>query len=317
MAVNVRITKPMVDGPRSRAGLLERIGNTPLIRLKHIASHLPDSVEIYAKAEWYNPGGSVKDRPAAEILRQGLIGGRLDGGQVLLDSTSGNMGISYSTLGAALGVQVSLAIPANVSRQRLQILRALGAELTLTDPLEGTDGAREAAAGIAASHPGRFFYADQYNNPANWQAHYRTTGPEIDTQTEGRITHFVAGLGTTGTLVGTGRYLKQTVPGVRLVAVQPDGPLHGIEGLKHLPTSPTPGIFDAALPDEVLEVRTEEAYDMCRRLAREEGLLAGVSAAAAACAALEVASTLESAVVVALFPDSALKYLDEPFWSQG
>jgi cysteine synthase B len=298
-------------------GALGQVGGTPLIRLQRLTAGLPPGAEVFAKAEWMNPSGSVKDRPAAWILNRAIEDGRLADGRILLDSTSGNMGIAYATFAAGIGVRVHLAIPANASPERIAMLRALGADLTLTDPTEGSDGARTVAAKMAAEDPARYFYADQYGHPANWEAHFHTTGPEIAKQTEGRITHFVAGLGTTGTITGAGRYLRQTVPGVRIVGVQPATPLHGLEGLKHLATSPVPPIFDPAVVDEMIEVETEQAYDMARRIAREEGLLVGVSAAAAAVASLELARRLEHAVVVAVFPDSGLKYLGLDFWSRG
>ena len=297
--------------------LLDRVGRTPLIRLARVVSGISPSVEVYAKAEWFNPSGSVKDRPAASILRHAVERGELNSGRILLDATSGNMGIAYACLGAALGIRSRLAIPANANRQRLTMLRALGAELELTDPLEGTDGARAVASELASRDPGLYYFADQYANPANWQAHFESTGPEIVEQTNSRLTHFIAGLGTTGTMVGTGRYLRQALPDARLVAVQPDGPMHGLEGLKHLPTSHVPPIHDRALPDETVGVSTEEAYAMALRLAREEGLLVSVSAAAAAVAALRLAERLQSGVLVVLFPDAASKYLDEPFWRGG
>ena len=297
------------------ASPFDRVGHTPLLRLRLIERELPEAVEIYAKAEWHNPSGSVKDRPAAWILKAALAQGQLGPDRPLLDSTSGNMGIAYATLAAALGLRVHLAIPANANRQRLAILRALGAELTLTDPSEGTDGARQTAAEIVERQPGRFFYADQYSHPANWRSHFESTGPEIAAQTEGRLTHFVAGMGTTGTIVGTGRYLRQAAPGVQVIGVQPATPLHGLEGLKHLPTSLTPAIYDSSSHDSLILVDTEAAYAMARRLAREEGLLVGVSAAAAAVAALDVGRRLAYGVIVVLFPDSGLKYMDEPFWS--
>jgi cysteine synthase B len=299
----------------ARPGLLSLIGETPLLRLERISAHLAPGVSLVAKAEWFNPGGSVKDRPAAAILQHALDAGLLGQGRTLLDSTSGNMGISYATLATSLGLRVCLAVPANASPERLAILRAHGVELHLTDPTEGSDGARRVAAELARQEPNRFYFADQYGNPANWQSHYHTTGPEILRQTRGQVTHFVAGLGTTGTMTGVGRFLRQAVPDVRLVAVQPDGPMHGLEGLKHLPTALVPEIYDPHLADETVVVDTEAAYAMARRLARLEGLLVGVSAAAAADAALRVAERLETGTVVVIFPDSGLKYLGAPFWS--
>lgn len=295
-------------------GLLGAVGNTPLINLQRLSS---TPVEIYAKAEWHNPSGSVKDRPAASILREALHSGELGNGRCLLDSTSGNMGIAYATLSASIEVPVHLTLPANANDARKGILNALGAQITLTDPLEGSDGARHVAAALAAENPDRYYYADQYSNPANWRAHFETTGPEILSDTDGRVTHFVAGLGTTGTVVGTGRYLKEAAPEVQIVAFQPESPLHGLEGLKNLPSSEVPEIFDPLLPDEILEIKTEDAYAMARRLAREEGLLVGPSSAAAAVAALALAEQIDSGVIVALFADSGLKYLDLPFWNEG
>jgi cysteine synthase B len=294
--------------------LWSTIGNTPLIRFQRLTEDLPEAVEIYGKAEWFNPGGSVKDRPAAAILSRALSNGLLRDDRVFLDSTSGNMGIAYATLGAPLGVRVHLAIPSNAGLERLTILRALGAELTLTNPLEGSEGARVVAAEMAAENPSLYYYANQYSNPANWQAHYTTTGPEIVSQTHGRVTHFVAGLGTTGTLMGTGRYLREILPKIHLAAVQPDGPIHGLEGLKHLPTSNVPEIYEPTLPDETVRVNTEEAYEIARRLGKEEGLFVGISAAAAVVAALNLAKRIEVGVFVVLLPDSGMKYLHQPVW---
>lgn len=296
---------------------LRSVGNTPLIKLRNITSHLPDGVHVFAKAEWFNPSGSVKDRPAAGIISHALEAGLLHEGRILLDSTSGNMGIAYATLAAPLGIKTHLTLPSNVSQTRKEILQALGAEITLTDPLEGTDGARAVARKMAAEEEERYFFADQYNNPANWKAHFATTGPEIWAQTGGAVTHFVAGLGTTGTFMGAGRYLRGQDSSIRLVAFEPESPLHGLEGLKHFPSSEVPEIYDHNLRDERLLVKTEHGYDMARRLAREEGLLVGVSSAAAAIAALNIAGELESGIVVTVFPDSGLKYLDEPFWSNA
>lgn len=286
------------------------VGNTPLLPLNKLSPGVP----IFAKAEWFNPGGSIKDRPALNIIRAALSAGELDGGRRLLDSTSGNMGISYATLGVAMGIPVTLAIPANASPERIKILRALGAELILSDPLEGSDGAIRVAQQLAAEEPGKYYYADQYNNPANWQAHYRFTGPEIVEQTGGRVTHFIAGLGTSGTLMGIGRYLRQYNPGVQILAVQPDSSFHGLEGLKHMPTAIQPGIYDENFPDQILEISTEAAYEMTLRLAREEGLFVGFSSGAAAVAAVQVAARLERGVVVTVFPDAGYKYLSENFW---
>jgi cysteine synthase B len=294
------------------------VGNTPLLSFRRITQHLPDSVAIYAKAEWMNPGGSIKDRAAANIIRQAELSGELRPGMTILDSTSGNTGIAYAMIGAAKGYGVMLYLPANASPERIAILKAYGAELVLTDPLEGSDGALRAVRERVAAEPDQYFYANQYNNPANWQAHYHSTGIEIWQQTDGMVTHFVAGLGTTGTLMGTGRRLKEYDPAVQVIALQPDSPFNGLEGMKHIPTAIKPGIYDETLPDHILEINTEETYAMARRLAREEGYLVGISAAAAMVGALKVAEAAaaahEAAVVVTIFPDNAYKYLSEKFW---
>jgi cysteine synthase B len=292
------------------------MGNTPLLRLRRVVAGISPGVSVLGKAEWFNPGGSVKDRPALNIIRQAVDCGRLTREKTLIDATSGNTGIGYALVGAALGYRVKLVLPANVSPERITILRAYGAELLFTDPLEGIDGAIHMARAIVAAEPDRYFYADQYSNPANWEAHYYTTGPEIWQQTAGQITHFVAGLGTSGTMMGVGRYLRVMKPEVRLVSVQPDGPLHGLEGLKHMQTATTPPIFEPGLVDENREVRTGDAYGMGRRLAREEGLFVGVSAAAAVVAALSVARELDRGVVVAVLPDGGYKYMSEKFWTE-
>ncbi|MEP7137896.1 MAG: cysteine synthase family protein, partial [Chloroflexota bacterium] len=264
---------------------------------------------------WFNPGGSVKDRPALNIIQTALMNGDLGNGKRLLDSTSGNMGISYATFGAALGIPVTIAIPANASPERMSILKALGAELILTDPLEGSDGAILKARELAAEHPDLYWYANQYNNDANWQAHYKSTGPEIFCQTKEQVTHFVAGLGTSGTLMGTGKYLREQLPNVKIIAFQPDAPFHGLEGLKHMPSAIKPGIYEESFADEQLEVKTEAAHEMVKRLAREEGLFVGISSGAAAVAALQVASQLDEGVVVTVFPDAGYKYLsDKNLW---
>ncbi|RPI34169.1 MAG: cysteine synthase family protein [Chloroflexota bacterium] len=298
-------------------GLEATVGNTPLLPLRRIGAHLAPGVQVFAKAEWFNPGGSVKDRPALHILRSAIAAGSLAGGKRLLDSTSGNMGIAYATLGAALDVPITLVIPANASPERIAILRALGAELILSDPLEGADGAIRVARRMAKEQPELYFYANQYDNPACWQAHYFTTGPEIARQTENRLTHFVAGLGTSGTMTGVARYLRQCIDGVQMIAVQPDSAFHGLEGLKHMETAIQPGIFDPTLIDRTLEISTEEAYASVQKLARQEGLFVGVSSGAAAAAALKVAEALEQGVVVAVFPDAGYKYLSEKALWEG
>jgi cysteine synthase B len=300
-----------------RPALWDLVGNTPIIPLDRIFDgRIPEGVRILAKAEWFNPSGSVKDRPAASILEQALMNGHLTGDRVFLDSTSGNMGISYATLGAALGIPIHLAIPENATPERLTILRAYGVRLTLTDPLEGSEGAHEAALEMASLHPERYFYADQYSNPANWQAHFNTTGPELFEQTHGEITHFVAGMGTTGTITGTGRYLKECDASIQIVGVQPDSPFHGLEGLKHLPTEGSPEIYDPSVVDEIRLIGTEPSYDMLMQLTTKEGLFVGVSAAAAVLAAYQLATELTCGSIVVLLPDSGMKYLSQPFWRQ-
>lgn len=296
-------------------GLPAHVGDTPLLPLRRLGRELSSRVKIFAKAEWFNPGGSVKDRPALNIIQTALINGDLGHGKRLLDSTSGNMGISYATFGAVLGIPVTLALPASASSERISILKALGAEMVLTDPLEGSDGAILKAREMAAERPDLYWYANQYNNPANWQAHYLSTGPEILAQTNGQATHFVAGLGTSGTLMGTGRYLREQLPDVKILAFQPDAPFHGLEGLKHMPSAIRPGIYDESLAGNPLPVKTEAAYAMVIRLAREEGLFVGISSGAAAVAALQAASELDEGVVVTLFPDAGYKYLsDKSLW---
>ena len=284
------------------------------MRLRRFEKETP-GVELYAKAEWQNPGGSVKDRAAARMILDGEASGALVFGRTIIDATSGNTGIAYATVGAARGYKVQLCLPDNASRERKLILRALGAELVLTNPLEGTDGAIREARRLHAADPERYFYPDQYNNDANWRAHYDTTGAEIIEQTGGRLTHFVAGLGTSGTFMGTGRRLRHFNPAIRLISFQPNGPLHGLEGLKHMDSAIVPGIYDRTLADEDLRVDTETAYEMVRRLAREEGLLAGISSGGALAASLQVARRLTHGVVVTVFPDGAEKYLTEPFWN--
>lgn len=297
--------------------LTAHVGNTPLLPLRRVGRELSPQVKVFAKAEWFNPGGSVKDRPALNIIRTALANGNLGNGKRLLDSTSGNMGISYATFGATLGIPITLAVPASASSERIAILRALGAELILTDPTEGSDGAILTARQLAAEKPEVYWYANQYNNDANWQAHYRSTGPEILCQTDERVTHFVAGLGTSGTLIGTGRYLREQLPNVKIIGFQPDASFHGLEGLKHMPTAIKPGIFDPSFADETREIRTEDAHEMVLRLAREEGLFVGISSGAAAVAALRLATELQEGIVVTLFPDAGYKYLsDKSLWGE-
>jgi cysteine synthase B len=310
--LDYKVYQSDVDSP---ADLTAHVGNTPLLPLRRIGRKLSPRVKVFAKAEWFNPGGSVKDRPALNILQTALANGHLGNGKRLLDSTSGNMGISYATFGAVLGIPVTLVLPANASPERISILRAFGAELILTDPTEGSDGAIRTARKLAAEKPEQYWYANQYDNDANWQAHYKSTGPEILCQTDERITHFVAGLGTSGTLTGTGKYLREQLPNIKIIAFQPDSSFHGLEGLKHMPTAIKPGIYDPSFADETREVKTEDAHKMVLRLAREEGLFVGISSGAAAVAALSVAEGLEEGTVVTLFPDAGYKYLsDKSLW---
>ncbi len=295
--------------------LLDQIGNTPIIRLTRVAANLPASVEVYLKAEWFNPGGSVKDRSILRIIQDAERDGRLTPDRVILDSSSGNAGIAYAMIGAAKEYRVRLVIPENVSAERKAILRALGAQVEYTNPLEGSDGAIVAARALAAADPERYFFGDQYNNPSNPRAHYETTGPEIWQQTQGRVTHFVAGLGTSGTLVGAGRRLREYDPEVEAIAVEPDSGMHGIEGLKHMGSAIVPGIYDPSVHTHVISVRTEAAYAMARRLAAEEGLLVGQSTGAAVVGALAVAHSLLEGVVVAVAPDGGDRYLSTAMWA--
>lgn len=292
--------------------LLDQVGGTPLIRLQRVWP-ADSAVEVYVKAEGFNPGGSVKDRPALYIVADAMERGLLRGRRIL-DATSGNTGIAYAMIGAALGIGVTLCLPSNASIERQRMLRAFGAEVILTDPLEGTEGARHMAWELAERHPDRYWWADQYNNPANPRAHRETTGPEIWQQTQGRITHFVAGVGTSGTLMGTGSYLKSRNPAIQVIGVEPLEALHGLEGLKNMEAAELPGIFDPSWLDGRLYVPTEEAYAMVRRLAREEGLLAGGSGGANVVAALRVASQLREGVVVTLLPDNGTRYLSTAIW---
>ena len=298
-------------------GFLEAaVGNTPLIRLRRLTAGLPEGVEILAKAEFTNPGGSVKDRAALAMILAGERSGELTPEKTIIDATSGNTGIAYAMLGAARGYQVTLVLPKNASDARKKILRRFGADIIETDPMGGTDTAQIVARELAAKDPEKYFYPDQYNNEANWKAHYATTANEIWWQTNGRVTHFVAGLGTTGTFTGTSRRLKELSPGLRALSVQPASPLHGLEGLKHLETAIVPGIFDSGLAHEELFVDTEAGQAMTRRLAREEGLFVGPSSGANVHAAIEAAKKIEGeAVIVTVLCDGGGKYLEEQFWS--
>jgi cysteine synthase B len=311
---------PEAEMTRPGLSLLDRIGNTPLLRFDRLTTHLP-GVTLLGKAEWYNPGGSVKDRAAANIVAEGRRSGKFAIGKTLLDATSGNTGIAYAMLGAAEGFPVTLCMPTNVSAERKKILSAYGANIIYTNPDDGSDGAIRTARELAAKHPDLYFYADQYSNDANWQAHYRGTANEIWQQTEGRITHFVAMLGTSGTFMGTTRRLKELNPTIQCISLQPDSSFHGIEGAKHMASAIVPKIYDPALADENLEIATEDAYAMARRLSRECGVLLGISAAAGVYASLRVAEQLQprkqqEAVIVTILCDSGEKYLSERFWTE-
>ena len=300
--------------------VVDLIGHTPLLRLRKFERDCP-GVELYAKAEWQNPGGSVKDRPAARMIAEGERKGTLTPDKVILDATSGNTGIAYGMIGAARGYRVRLCVPSNVTPERKQILGTYGADLIYTDPMDGSDGAIREARRLYAEAPDRYFYPDQYNNDGNWQAHYETTGEEIIAQTNGRVTHFVAGLGTSGTFVGVGRRLRaferEQNRRIELVSVQPDSPLHGLEGLKHMDTAIVPGIYDRSLANEDLRIGTEAAYEMVRRLALEEGVLVGPSSGAALAAVLRVAKRIHDGVIVTVFCDGGERYLTQRFWNEA
>ncbi|MBI3405884.1 MAG: cysteine synthase family protein [Acidobacteria bacterium] len=309
-------TRPFRAAESEATSLFDLVGNTPLLRLDRIGREFPH-VEFFAKAEWQNPGGSVKDRPALWMIREGERTGALRPGKILIDATSGNTGIAFAMFGALRGYKVKLCLPENASVERKRILRAYGADLIETPADEGSDGAIRRARQIVAADPEKYFYPDQYNNPANWRAHYETTAEEIWRQTHGRLTHFVAALGTSGTFTGVTRRLKELNPRIRGISLQPDSGFHGLEGWKHMPTAIVPGIYDPALADENLLVRTEDSYSMVQRLAKEEGLLVSPSAGGALAGCFEVAEGIpksQSAVVVTIFADSAQKYLSERFW---
>jgi len=309
------LTRAVVVAANSApASLLDLIGNTPLIKLANLVEN--PRAEIYGKAEWANPGGSVKDRPALNMILEGERTGALTPDKTIIDSTSGNTGIAYAMIAAARGYRVKLCLPKNASEERKRILEAYGAELVLTDPLAGSDGAILVVREIVAADPDKYFYPDQYNNSANWRAHYETTGFEIFEQTGGRITHFIAGLGTSGTFIGTGRRLRELKPEVKLISMQPDSPFHGLEGLKHMETAIVPGIYDPALADEKVEVSTEEAHAMVKLLARREGWFVGISSGANVAAAIKVAERIDAGVIVTILSDDASRYLSEKFWEE-
>jgi cysteine synthase B len=317
------LSEPLQNGSQHSGfslgqSLRDRIGNTPLLHLDSLAADFP-GVTLLGKAEWLNPGGSVKDRAASNIVAEGHRRGLFTGNKILLDATSGNTGIAYAMLGAAEGFPVTLCMPENVSLERKQILRSYGANIVYTDPADGSDGAIRKARELQAQDPNKYFYADQYSNDANWQAHYLNTANEIWQQTLGRVTHFVSMLGTSGTFMGTTRRLKELNPNVRCISLQPDSAFHGIEGAKHMPSAIVPPIYDPKLADENLEIATEEAYVMARRMARKAGMLVGISAAAAVAGSLKIAHSLkknQQAVIVTILCDSGDKYLSERFWTE-
>jgi cysteine synthase B len=311
MSVSIAIPRKSLAG----RSVLELIGNTPLVGLKRLGSEMR-GVKVLGKAEWANPGGSVKDRAALSMILDGERRGLLTKDKTIVDATSGNTGIAYAMIAAERGYKVKLALPKNASPERKQTLKAYGAELVLTDPTEGTDGAQRYVKKLVESEPGKYFYPDQYNNDANWRAHYETTANEIWRQTDGQITHFVAGMGTSGTFMGVTRRLKELNPSIQCISMQPNSPLHGLEGMKHMASALVPGIYDSTLADEQIEVATEHAQRMVLRLAREEGILVGVSSGANLVAAMNVAEKLKEGVVVTIFCDSAAKYLSEDFWHE-
>ncbi len=300
--------------PRDAPDVLRQVGNTPLIELRKIFSSSPNSIRVFAKAEWFNPGGSVKDRAALAMILNALNSGQLNGEKRILDATSGNTGIGYAWIGASLGIGVTLCIPKNASPERIKMLKAFGVELILTDPLEGTDGAIVRARALAETHPEKYHYLDQYNNPVNPLAHYFTTAVEILRDTQRQITHFVACLGTSGTFVGTTKRLREELPFIRAIAVQPDSPFHGIEGVKHMESAIVPGIFDPNLADDTIFVSTDEAQEMTLRLAREEGILVGVSSGAAVAASAKLAESIDEGCIVTILPDRGERYLTDNFW---
>jgi cysteine synthase B len=313
-AAPVEHSRTRPPGPLAVHSVIDLIGNTPLVELRAVRDGVPDGVRLFAKLEGFNPGGSVKDRPAKKMIEKGIADGRLVAGKIILDSTSGNTGIGLAMVGAALGYPVKLVMPENVSIERKRVINAYGAEIVFSDPMEGSDGAIRLCRKILADDPDRYFKPDQYNNPANPLAHYEGTGPEIWAQTEGRITHFVAAIGTSGTIMGTGRFLKEQNPAVQIVAAEPEDAFHGLEGLKHMASSIVPGIYHEQELDLKLGIGTDDAYNMVYRLGREEGLIVGQSCGAAYVAALQVARTLTQGTIVVIFPDFGDRYLSTNLW---
>jgi cysteine synthase B len=311
---NLRLVTTAPDRLKKVESVLDLIGDTPLVQISRITEGISTGVRIFAKLEGANPGGSVKDRPALRMVQEGLRTGKLHPGKTILDSTSGNTGIALAMIGRVLDYPVELVVPANVSSERKQILDAYGAQVRYSDPLEGSDGAIRLCREILAANPQKYFKPDQYFNPMNPQAHYENTGPEIYRQTDGKVTHFLAGIGTGGTVMGTGRFLKEINPAIRVIAVEPDDALHGLEGLKHMASSIVPGIYHEEELDEKIPVDTDDAYAMVYRLSQEEGLLVGQSSGAALCAALKVARKLRSGTIVTVFPDFGDKYLTTNLW---
>ncbi len=307
--------KKSLDIRLKRAGsVIDLVGDTPLIRLTHVTEGLSPGVEVYAKAEWFNPGGSVKDRPALWMILDGIRTGKLTPDKILMDSSSGNTAIAYAMIGAALGYKVELVIPENINIERKKTLQAFGSKIIYSDPLEGSDGAIRLARKLKAENPEKYFMPDQYNNPENPKSHYESTAVEIWEQTEGRVTHFFAGLGTSGTFMGTSRRLKEFNPDITAIAVEPAEALHGLEGMKHMPTSIVPGIYDSAFPDELIRVTTEDAYDFMKELLKKEGIFIGHSGGAVAFATVEYAKKLKEGVLVTVFPDGGYRYLSGGIW---
>jgi len=314
MNVSLASVKSSKNGLKQADSVIELVGNTPLIKLTRITEGINPDVEVYAKAEWFNPGGSVKDRPALWMILDGINSGKFTRDKILMDSSSGNTAIAYAMLGAALGYEVELVTPMNINIERKKTLTAFGAKIIYSDPLEGSDGAIRLARKLKAENPEKYFMPDQYNNPANPQSHYDTTAVEIWEQTEGRITHFLAGLGTSGTFMGTSRRLKEFNPDIKTISIEPSEALHGLEGMKHMPSSIVPGIYDESKADELVRVRTEDAYDMMKDLLKKEGIFVGHSGGAVAYAAIECAKNLEEGVVVTVFPDGGYRYLSGGIW---